>query len=360
MSDQDDAEKTEEPSARKLQQARSKGQVLSSREVNNFAVLLGGAIVFGIVAPFTAMNIVRSVTAFIERPEAIDLSGGGADTLMETLFGVAFAVAPAIGVLLVLAVLGAFMQTGWLLAPESLQPKFERISPMAGLKRLFSLKSIIELVKGVLKMAVVGIVAYIAIAPELDRMEIMVQMDPLELLGETHWVIIRMFIGVLIVMAVIAVADYAYQRYEFMSQMRMTKQEVRDEHKQTEGDPHIKGRLRQLRMQRARARMMAAVPSATVVVTNPTHYAVALKYEMEKMTAPRVVAKGVDAVALRIREVAKENEVPIVENRPLARALYDGVELDQEIPEEHYKAVAEVISYVYKLRKTHIPVRGPL
>lgn len=355
MSDQDQGDKTEEASARKLSQAREKGQVLSSKEVNNFAILLGATVVIGLVGPFTMRVMAESLLIFIERPDMIDVAGSGA-VMIDMLLGVGLAIAPALGLLVVLAAFGILAQIGWLISPESIQPKLEKISPISGAKRLFSLKSVVELLKGVLKMILVGFVAYLIVAPEFTRIELMVQMDLKELLDETHLVSIEIFIGVLAVVAVIAVVDYLYQRYEFMNQMKMSKQEVRDEHKQTEGDPHVKARLRQLRMERARTRMMAEVPKATVVITNPTHYAIALKYDMDQMAAPRVVAKGVDAVALRIREVANENEVPIVENRPLARALYDNAELDEEIPEEYYKAVAEVISYVFKMNQTYVPM----
>ncbi|WP_193180002.1 flagellar biosynthesis protein FlhB [Nisaea sediminum] len=355
MSDQDQGDKTEEASARKLSQAREKGQVLSSKEVNNFAILLGATIVVGLVGPFTMRGLTESLLIFIERPDMIDVAGSGA-VMIDMLLGVGLAIAPALALLVVLAALGILMQIGWLLSPESIQPKLEKISPISGAKRLFSLKSVVELLKGVVKMILVGFVAYLIVSPEFTRIELMVQMDIKELLDETHMVAIEIFIGVLAVAAVIAVVDYLYQRYEFMNQMKMSKQEVRDEHKQTEGDPHVKARLRQLRMERARTRMMAEVPKATVVITNPTHYAIALKYDMEQMSAPRVVAKGVDAVALRIREIANENEVPIVENRPLARALYDNAELDEEIPEDYYKAVAEVISYVFKMNQTYVPI----
>lgn len=355
MSDQDQGDKTEEASARKLSQAREKGQVLSSKEVNNFAILLGATIVVGLAGPFMMRELTRSLLIFIERPDMIDVAGSG-EIMIDMLLGVGVAIAPALALLVVLAALGVLMQIGWLISPESIQPKLEKISPISGAKRLFSLKSVVELLKGIVKMILVGFVAYLIVSPEFSRIELMVQMDIKELLDETHLVAIEVFIGVLAVAAVIAVVDYLYQRYEFMNQMKMSKQEVRDEHKQTEGDPHVKARLRQLRMERARTRMMAEVPKATVVITNPTHYAVALKYEMDQMAAPRVVAKGVDAVALRIREVANENEVPIVENRPLARALYDNTELEEEIPEEYYKAVAEVISYVFKMNQTYVPV----
>ena len=184
----------------------------------------------------------------------------------------------------------------------------------------------------------------------MSRVELLMQMDIATIVNEARLIILQMFVAAIFVVGFIAGLDYLYQRYEFLKQMRMTKQEVKDELKQTDGDPLIRGRLRQIRAERARERMMASVPTADVVVTNPTHYAIALKYESEIMTAPKVVAKGVDEVAFRIRDVANENNVPIVENPPLARALFVAAEIDDEVPPEHYKAVAEVISYVYQLK----------
>jgi flagellar biosynthetic protein FlhB len=224
---------------------------------------------------------------------------------------------------------------------------------LAGAKRLFSLKSVVELLKGIVKIALVAAIAYMLISPQIEEIEKYVQMDPLESFDELYFLVIKLFVGVVAVLAVLALADFLYQRYEFMKQMRMSIQEIRDEHKQSEGDPMIKSRLRQIRMERARARIMASVPQADVVITNPTHYSVALKYDLDSMGAPVVVAKGVDDVAFRIREVANENDIPIVPNPPLARALFDTVEIDQEIPDDHYKAVAEVISFVFKLKNRH-------
>lgn len=354
MSDQDDADKSEEPSARKLSQAREKGQTLSSKEVNNFAVLLGATLIVGLIGPYLLMDMSHALLFFIERPDRVDMSAVG-PVLFDTLLNVGLAIAPSLGLLVFVAAAGILIQIGWMVSPEAIMPKLEKISPISGAKRLFSLKSVMELLKGIIKMVLVGVVAYLIVSPEFSRIELMVQMDIKELLGETHWVAIKLFAGVLAITGVMAVVDYLYQRFEFMKQMRMSKQEVKDEHKQTEGDPHVKARLRQLRAERARTRMIAEVPKATVVVTNPTHFAVALKYEMDEMAAPKVVAKGVDAVALKIREVATENDVPIVENRPLARALFDNTEIDEEIPEEYFKAVAEVISYVFKMNKSNVP-----
>jgi flagellar biosynthesis protein FlhB len=208
----------------------------------------------------------------------------------------------------------------------------------------------VEFIKGVIKLAIVAWIAYYLMAPELDRAEQLMDMDVIDVLAEIYWLVIRLMIGVVAFMLVVAVADYVYQRFEYMKQLRMSRQEIRDEHKQSEGDPQVKARLRQIRMDRARRRMMAAVPTADVVVTNPTHFSVALRYDSETMAAPSVVAKGVDTVAFRIRELAKQHDVPIVENPPLARALFAGVEIDQQVPEAHFKAVAQVISYVYRLK----------
>lgn len=351
MADQDDASKTEEPTARKLSEARDKGQVAQSQEVSSFAILLAGALGIGMFGAFIAEGILNAIAGFIEKPERVSMEPTMIGAVMvELVLDVSLALSPLIGLVVVLGVLGKMIQNGPMIAGEAVQPQLERVSPLSGFKRLFSMKSVMELVKGIFKIIVVGVVAAFIFIPELERVDALMQMELISVVQETETVILQMMIGVVAVMAVIAIADYVYQRAEFMKQMRMTKQEVKDEHRQSEGDPMVRARLRQLRMERARQRMMAAVPTADVVVTNPTHFAVALKYEVAGLGAPKVVAKGADAVAFRIREVANDNDVPIVENPPLARALFDAVELDQEIPQEHYKAVAEVIGYVYRLK----------
>ena len=207
-----------------------------------------------------------------------------------------------------------------------------------------------EFAKGLLKIAMVGVVGTVILMPYFGQMEHMVGLPLSLLMAELETLVIRVMIGVLIVLVIIAVADLVYQRHEHYKKMRMTKQEVKDEYKQTEGDPHVKARLRQLRAEKSRQRMMQAVPEADVVITNPTHYSIALKYDPDEMDAPVCVAKGVDELALRIREVAKTHDIILYENKPLARSLYDVVEIDEVIPIEQYKAVAEVISYVVKTR----------
>ena len=351
MSDQDQSEKTEEPTPKKLSEARKKGQIATSKEVNSFAVLLGAALVVGIAGPFVALRIYAPLAGIVEKAGTMPIDQGSTgEILYDTFATVLIAMSPVFAVFIVLALAASMGQSGILFTTEPLTPKLDKISPIKGFSRLFSLRSIVEFLKGIAKMGVVGTVAVVLVMPELDRLEIIVQMDVRQLLEEIQTLLIRLLIGVTSIMAIIAVADFLYQKYEHIKQLKMSRQEIRDEHKQSEGDPHVKARLRQIRHERARQRMMAAVPQADVVVTNPTHFAVALKYDTSVMAAPTVVAKGVDNVAFRIREVAEEHQVPIVENPPLARALFGGVDLDQQIPEEHYQAVAQIISYVYRLK----------
>jgi len=263
---------------------------------------------------------------------------------------VAVVLLPVFLFLVTAALLAGIVQNGLIFSTEQLKPKFEKISPLKGAKRLFSSRSLTEFVKGILKLAVVGAVAATLMIPEFSRIEQIPTQSLWDTLGLLYTLAVKLLVGVLAVLTIIAGLDLLYQRLMHTKQMRMSRQEIRDELKQTEGDPMVRGRLRQIRRERAQKRMMAAVPEATVVVTNPTHFSVALKYELDDMAAPMVVAKGADHIAFRIREIARENDVPIVENPPLARVLYDGVEIGEEIPEEHYRAVAEVIGYVLKLK----------
>jgi flagellar biosynthesis protein FlhB len=251
--------------------------------------------------------------------------------------------------LVLMAVAGNLVQHQPLLTAETIKPKLSKISPASGFKRLFSSESLVNFAKGMAKMGLVGTLMVAVLWPHRDEAETIIFADTVLLLEEARVLVLQLLAAILAVMTVVAAADFLYQRHKWFEKQKMSLQEVKEEYKQTEGDPHIKGKIRQLRMERSRKRMMAAVPQATVVVTNPTHYAVALKYE-DGMGAPLCLAKGTDAVALRIREVAKGSDIPIIENPPLARALYATVEIDHEVPEEHYKAVAEVIGFVFKMR----------
>lgn len=242
------------------------------------------------------------------------------------------------------------VQNGVVISLEAVAPRLERISPLAGFRRLFSLRSLAEFAKGVLKIAVVGAAGTALLWPAWPGMMRAVELEAAPLLAHARDLAVRLLVGVAAPVALIALLDLAHQRHDHRRRLRMSRRELRDEFKQTEGDPAIKGRLRALRMERARRRMMAEVPTSTVVVTNPTHVAVALRYEPPAMAAPEVVAKGADALARRIREVAEAHRVPVVENPPLARGLHATVEVGRQVPPAHYRAVAEVIAYVLRLR----------
>ncbi len=348
---QDDSQKTEEPTPKKLRESREKGEVAKSQELGHWFMILAFAAIVGIFGPWLTGSISDSLFILVERPHIIDLSAdGGRQLLIDILADLALTLLVP-GLVIIAAALGAtVLQTGFVFSAESLKPKLSKISLLEGFKRQFSSRSLMEFAKGLLKISLVAGVVMLAIWPKREQLNELAEMETGLLLEVLQSTALRVLIAVLAMMSVIAALDFAFQRYQHIKKLRMTRQEVKDEFKQTEGDPMVKARLRQIRQERARGRMMAAVPGADVVVTNPTHYAVALKYEMDAMAAPVVVAKGIDHLALRIREVAQENDVPLVENRPLARALYDSVELDQEVPPEHYKAVAQVIGYVMRLK----------
>ena len=385
---EDKSQKTEEPTQKRLDDARKKGQVASSREVNTWCMILAGTVlmmlaplsmgdftsllarfqvassrevntwcmilagtVLMMLAPLSMGDFTSLLARFLSRPHEIPIGSAhvmrlGADTVGEVLI----VVAPLLSLLFVAALAGGLIQNGPLASVDKITPKLENLSLIKGLGRLFSLRSLMEFVKGILKMTIVGTVAFTMIAPEIDRIAAASAMQPTAILHLLWALALRMMGGVCAVIAVIAGFDFLYQKFEFMKSMRMSKQEIKDEMRQAEGDPMIKARLRQLRLERARKRMMAAVPEADVVIANPTHFAVALKFDTAVMDAPRLTAKGVDNIALRIREVAETHGVPVIENPPLARALHGGVEIDQEIPQAYYRAVAEVIGYVWRLK----------
>ena len=352
----DDASKTEEPSDRKLGEARGKGQVWNSREVGHWSMFVAAAMIIGMLGAGIAQSITRAITPFLERTEQIPVDPGG---LGGVLIDLALEIGkPLLFPLLILLIAGVapnIAQTGFLFATETVKPSLSKLSPLQGLKRIISINASIELGKNLIKLAIVGTIAAWLVYPELLRIDQLIGIDLLDSVIELKSEILKLLIGIIAIMAVLAACDVAYQRFAYYKKMRMTKQEVKEQFEQAEGDPMIKMRLRQIRMERARQRMMAAVPRATVVVTNPTHYAVALHYEPEQMPAPKLVAKGADIIAKRIREIAEQHKVPIVENPPVARALYAAVEVDEMVPPEHYKVVAEIISFVFKLKRKAIP-----
>ena len=349
--DQDDESKTEDPSQRRLEDAAKKGQIVFSREVSNFLILSTFTVLLIAMSPYLMRQVQALAAPYLLQTELFetDRASIGLTLMHAALGGIGVLIVP-FAAFIAIALFGGFAQTKFNISAESISPKLEKISIRKGLNRMISRRSLMEFGKGILKISVIGFIAYLAVKPRISIVQQLPDFDVMMLMQTLSSLTVRMMIGILVALFFIALADYLYQRYEFMKSMRMSKQEQKEEYKQQEGDPHIKQRLRALRMERARTRMMAAVPTADVIITNPTHFAVALKYNATDMQAPLVVAKGADLIAAKIREIAKENDVPIVENPPLARTLFDTVDIDREIPFQHYKAVAEIIGYVYRMK----------
>ncbi|EKV26677.1 Flagellar biosynthesis protein FlhB [Caenispirillum salinarum AK4] len=361
MADEDKDSKTEEPTERRLEKAAEEGQIAVSQEVRNFFMLAGALIIVWLLGPWVMGGLRDTMKGYMEHFAVIDLSPTGVRNLFgQLMMDVGFYLAAPLALLLVLSVIGTTFQTGLRFTPKKLEPKISELSVVKGFKRIFSANSLVEFLKSLFKIVVVMFVATIAVIPFMRSPPQMSDAPLMVTLDHAHDMIVLLLAAVVIAVLLLAAADFAWQVHQHKNQLKMSKQELKDEFKDQEGDPQVKSKIRQLRAQRSKQRMMAAVPDASVVVTNPTHFAVALKYEMETMGAPTVVAKGQDLIALKIREIADENDVPIVENPPLARALYKAVEIDDEIPQEHYKAVAEVIGYVMKLKQKDPPKRAPL
>jgi len=352
MSDEapEESSKTEDPSSKKLEDAHKRGDVVKSQEVTTWFMLLGAAGLMAMLAPGTSAGLASTFKVLLANADQFEVGGPALGSFLWGLWMsiIVVALVPLV-VLTGCAIAANLIQHRPLLSVDPITPKLSKVSPLAGAKRLFSSEALVNFVKGLAKLGIVGAAIFFAVWPERDRMDTMMTTDPVVILETFQSLGMKVIMSSLIAVTFIALADYLYQRNKWWKRQKMTVQEVRDEFKQMEGDPKIKGRIRQLRMEKSRQRMMAAVPDATVVVMNPTHFAVALKYD-KTMQAPLCVAKGVDAVALRIRAVAEENRVPVVENPPLARALYASVEIDDTIPAEQFKAVAQVIGYVMRLK----------
>lgn len=341
-------DRTEAATPRRLQRAREEGQVPLSRELASLAGLGGAAIALMMLGASAAGDLARTLRPFLAHPHDIDLSGGIGGVWRLAALATLRAAAPVALAALLAAILTVLAQTGGLLSAAPLRPQLSRISPRAGLRRLFGADGLVEAAKSLAKIAAMAALAWWVLAPDLRALLARPFADAATLVARCARPIAHVLLAVLIAQTAIAAADLLWVRLRHANSTRMSRQDIRDEQKETEGDPKVRQRFRQLRFQRARRRMMAAVPKATVVITNPTHYAVALAYDRARNAAPRVVAKGVDSMAARIRELAETHKVPLVANPPLARALYR-VELDTDIPAEHYKAVAEIIAYVWRL-----------
>jgi flagellar biosynthetic protein FlhB len=346
-----DTEKSEDPTAKRIEDAIKRGDVAKSQEVNTWFLLLGATIAF-----FMYGGVSASKLAIAFRDVLGNLHVATDQSLVMRailrLFGqVMVAVGPVMAILFAAAIAGNAVQHRLLWTTEPLAPKLNRISMIAGAKRIFSKHALVQFAKGLLKLAIIGSVIYVIGSSEVERTGLLINGELTLSVGVTFTLALKIMAAVTAIMALVAAADYLWQRHEWYERQRMSVREVREEYKEQEGDPTIKAKLRQIRQSRSRKRMISQVPEASVVVMNPTHFAVALKYE-QGMGAPICVAKGQDNIALKIREIAYQHGVPVVQNPPLARALHKSVDVDQEIPVEHYKAVAELIGYVMKLRKS--------
>lgn len=349
--DNDDSSKTEEPSHKKLEEARKKGQLVQSREINHFFMMLALTFFIIMLAPMVGKNLLALLAPYITQPDQMEISGASLSGMLKSLgFGFLLVLALPLLASWAAAIAPSVVQNKWVVSAENMKPKWSKISPLSGAKRLFGMKALVEFGKNLLKITVIAIICCMIILPYRHQLHTVLGLPKADMLGYTQQIAGKVMIGACVVLFLLSIADYMWQRFTFMKSMRMTKQEVKDEYKQQEGDPHVKGKLKAIRREKAKQRMMANVPKADVIITNPTHYAVALQYDPALMPAPKVLAKGADDVAARIREMASNNKIPIVRNPPLARALYDTTDIDDTIPAEHFAAVAKVIGYVYKLK----------
>lgn len=352
MSEESDLERTEEATPRRLEKAREEGQVARSLELTTFTVLLAsaaGILFLGAGMMDKLLKIMKSGMQ-MERELAFQT-----DLMLNRLYVLTIegliSMAPLLFLLLVVAFFAPMLLSGWMFSTKALMPKFERISPIKGLGRIFSVNSLVDLVKAILKTIVIGTVAGLVIWYNKEAVMALL-MVPVDLgISRTGEFLAMSFLLIIGAMILVVVIDVPYKIWEHAKQLRMTKEEIRKEFKESEGDPFVKARIRGLQREAARRRMMAEIPKADVIVTNPTHYAVALRYQSNSMRAPKVVAKGVHLLAARIREMAEEHRIPILEAPPLARALYHHAELESEIPEKLYTAVAEVLAYVFQLKR---------
>jgi flagellar biosynthetic protein FlhB len=346
-------DKTEEPTPHRLREAREKGQVAKSKEVTTAVLLLLTYFLFRYLGPFMWRNLAEmAVTIFQLIPEAKNFNLPFVGYLfLIGLRAMAFVLLPIFGITFIAALAAEALQTGFVVALDPISPKLERVNPLEGLKRMFSMQGLVELVKSILKIVIVFYIAWYAAKDDLPFIMVLVESHPWQavVLGGDIAYRIAMRVGLFYI--AIALLDYFYKRWEYMRNLKMTRQEVKEEYKRLEGDPMVKQRMRDLQRQVAQQRMMSSVPQADVVVTNPTHLAVALKYEQAKMKAPVVLAKGERKIAEEIRRIAEAHEISIVQNETLARSIYRSTRVNQEVPSDLYQAIAEVLAYVYKIKR---------
>ncbi|HBN21936.1 MAG TPA: flagellar biosynthesis protein FlhB [Holosporales bacterium] len=346
--EEDKSQKTEQPTAHKLDKARKDGQVTLSKEVGHWFMLLALALILTYVFPSSFKRLALFMQYYFEHASQIPVNSGSMiDVTTSSLKNLGSIFALPILFLIIAAIASGLVQTRGMVSLKGMKPKLSKVSPGAGVKRLFGSKALVEFFKNVIKLAIIISIAYMVMRPEFDHLHTLPQLSALGILEELSEVFLKLLIVVISVITVVAALDYGYQKYKFIQDLKMSKKEIKDEYKELVGDPHIKGKLRQLREERARSRMMQDVPQATVIMTNPTHYAVALRYDLDAMDTPILLAKGSDLIALKIKETGEENDIPIIENPPLTRAIYANVQIGEEIPAQYFEAVARVIRYIF-------------
>ncbi|PLR77651.1 flagellar biosynthesis protein FlhB [Bacillus sp. V3-13] len=344
-------EKTEKATPKKRQDARKKGQVAKSQDVNTAVVLLAVFLFFWFAGSYLLDNTLYLMVHSLEEYMLLEITESNIHVLLvDILQDLALFLGPIMLIAMIAGVAANYFQIGFLFSTEAIQFKLDKIDPIKGFKRIFSLRAIVEMLKSILKIGFVGIVTFTVLWQRIDEILVLSQKSVGAAMLTIAGLTLQMGLFASGALLFLAVLDYFYQKYDFEKNIRMSKQDIRDEHKNIEGDPLIKSKIKQRQREMAMRRMMQEVPKADVVITNPTHYAVALKYDEAKLDAPYVVAKGVDYIAQKMKFIAKENEVVTVENRPLARALYSQAEVGDAIPEEFFKAVAEILAFVYKTK----------
>ena len=353
MAEQEGQEKTEVPTEKKRRESREEGQVAFSKELSSAALLAGIVLTLVATSPII-LDAMRQLMSQIFRDlaQSEELSIDSIFTLSEEILSIILpAFTPFVAVIIFVGIFASVLQVGVLITFKAIAPKFNKISPLTGLKRLFSSQSLADFLKSMAKLIIVGFVGYLTYIDKITELNGLSVSTPDFILIYNFTVVAEVAGKIVLALVAIAIFDYFYQRWHHEQQLMMTKQEVKDETKQTEGDPQLKARIRQIQREMSNARMMQEVPKADAVIVNPTHFSVAILYDRDVMTAPEVIAKGADHLALRMRTVARENNVPILERPELARDLYANVEIGDDIPERFYKAIAEILAFVYRLRK---------
>lgn len=344
-------EKTEKATPKKRQDSKKKGQVAKSQDVNTAIVLLIGFSFLSFLGGYLKDIVTEIFRISFEEFMLMPLTEMNLQIIfLQMIEKAAYFLLPIMVAAMIGGAIANYIQVGFLFSTESIQFKLSKLNPIQGFKRIFALRAIVELVKSILKISLVGLVVFGVIWSRMDEILVLSQKSVGAALAIIGDITVKVGLYASVFLLIIAIFDYMYQKYDFEKNIRMSKQDIKDEYKNTEGDPLIKSRIKQRQREMAMQRMMQEIPHADVVITNPTHFAVAIKYDETKMDAPYVVAKGVDFIAQKIKFIAKENDIITVENRPLARALYDQTELGQVVPEEFFKAIAEILAFVYKTK----------